>query len=48
MNRIPTEGLKHVCLDAGDTGRLRLNEQNPDRGIETKTCTFLFSSIGEA
>jgi len=40
MNRIPTEGLKLVlslyCLD----GVIGLNEQNPDRGIETSRCAF--------
>ena len=35
MNRIPTEGLKHQDDVATMTLALSLNEQNPDRGIET-------------
>jgi len=35
MNRIPTEGLKR-CTAVQMLGQgPRLNEQNPDRGIET-------------
>mgnify|MGYP005621316209 CR=1 FL=1 len=35
MNRIPTEGLKPVGAPTGRELPGRLNEQNPDRGIET-------------
>ena len=35
MNRIPTEGLKHSSVSGEDEIITRLNEQNPDRGIET-------------
>jgi len=35
MNRIPTEGLKHAKFNIGRLIRIGLNEQNPDRGIET-------------
>jgi len=37
MNRIPTEGLKpELGAILADVGQ-GLNEQNPDRGIETRT-----------
>jgi len=41
MNRIPTEGLK--LSSSTPTGSLTrgLNEQNPDRGIETVTLNYL-------
>jgi len=35
MNRIPTEGLKPYQGLVPLAGRTSLNEQNPDRGIET-------------
>ncbi len=35
MNRIPTEGLKLENMIRGQVHLRRLNEQNPDRGIET-------------
>jgi len=35
MNRIPTEGLKLYRLNMLFQLLWRLNEQNPDRGIET-------------
>jgi len=35
MNRIPTEGLKPGSGHASDRRLSSLNEQNPDRGIET-------------
>ena len=35
MNRIPTEGLKLHYLKPAHLRHRRLNEQNPDRGIET-------------
>jgi len=35
MNRIPTEGLKHNAQTILVLALWRLNEQNPDRGIET-------------
>jgi len=35
MNRIPTEGLKLLPTPPRLWGALSLNEQNPDRGIET-------------
>ena len=35
MNRIPTEGLKLIFLPLPTIQQNRLNEQNPDRGIET-------------
>jgi len=35
MNRIPTEGLKQEQATALKKDVMRLNEQNPDRGIET-------------
>ena len=35
MNRIPTEGLKHEGIFRTDDNWECLNEQNPDRGIET-------------
>jgi len=35
MNRIPTEGLKHQFIHLLSPEFYRLNEQNPDRGIET-------------
>jgi len=35
MNRIPTEGLKQQICNIRERGGGGLNEQNPDRGIET-------------
>jgi len=35
MNRIPTEGLKLLYLSRAFVPPGCLNEQNPDRGIET-------------
>jgi len=35
MNRIPTEGLKPFRVRGTLNFISRLNEQNPDRGIET-------------
>ena len=35
MNRIPTEGLKLSIVASEDSPPPGLNEQNPDRGIET-------------
>ena len=35
MNRIPTEGLKQLRPHQPRWPTCRLNEQNPDRGIET-------------
>jgi len=35
MNRIPTEGLKRGMKGVHLMRMLSLNEQNPDRGIET-------------
>ena len=35
MNRIPTEGLKRIRAPAMPPHSNSLNEQNPDRGIET-------------
>ena len=36
MNRIPTEGLKHGITGRPALATRGLNEQNPDRGIETE------------
>ena len=38
MNRIPTEGLKLPIITTILMRSLRLNEQNPDRGIETTSA----------
>jgi len=38
MNRIPTEGLKPAEYDEETSQWIGLNEQNPDRGIETATA----------
>ena len=35
MNRIPTEGLKPSFANIVGGSQSSLNEQNPDRGIET-------------
>jgi len=35
MNRIPTEGLKRALIRPLAATVVGLNEQNPDRGIET-------------
>ena len=35
MNRIPTEGLKQQICNIRERSGGGLNEQNPDRGIET-------------
>jgi len=35
MNRIPTEGLKQIIEQHLSPPHASLNEQNPDRGIET-------------
>jgi len=35
MNRIPTEGLKRLIYAPRRVAGWGLNEQNPDRGIET-------------
>jgi len=50
MNRIPTEGLKRDKSHPVEQIQISLNEQNPDRGIETAhlqlTATAL-SSLNE-
>ena len=47
MNRIPTEGLKHSSLHKQSHLQIGLNEQNPDRGIETTpTMSMLAENRG--
>ena len=41
MNRIPTEGLKHKFKMPSLGMWRRLNEQNPDRGIETPEICYV-------
>jgi len=41
MNRIPTEGLKRARIPPRGLGFDGLNEQNPDRGIETGAVWML-------
>ena len=38
MNRIPTEGLKRAYVVVPTIVYQSLNEQNPDRGIETRSA----------
>ena len=50
MNRIPTEGLKPM-FPMPDLGEgIGLNEQNPDRGIETNDyggCNTILTGLNE-
>jgi len=45
MNRIPTEGLKLRDLVRRIRQRICLNEQNPDRGIETWKNSSYFTQV---
>jgi len=45
MNRIPTEGLKLIFLPLPTIQKNRLNEQNPDRGIETRPAVSARSPL---